>query len=251
MDSTTTASSIAQHIGDLGMSYYFDKGTSAAGKEIGLDVVSFYFIGRGGVLGDVPANEVDDTFYFFKKGAVEGMYSHARSLIDAATGAAAHLDAANEFARRTFGAVPGSVVAEFTEAAALVVGAAPAGNWPIFDGYRGYERPSDALADAYRQCILLRELRGGVHTDAVKASGLSVAESCYLDHDGAYFALHGFSDDDKPEVTDELRQRRLDAEADTTRRMAELLGVLSDAQRDALVAGASALHAALASPVAQ
>ena len=248
MDTTQCAQELAEPMGTVGMMYYFDKGTSAAGKEIDLDVVSFYALGRGGVLGDIPAEEVDDIFFFFKTGAITAMYGGGRAKQTAEVGARAHLAAAEDYARRTFGAVPTATLEAFNAAAAAFIATLPSGRWPIYDGYRKFEMPHDVVATAMRHAILLRELRGGVHTDAVKDAGLTSAEACYLDRDGAYFALHGFQDDDKPEVTDELRQRRLHAESDTTARMASLLSAISAEQRAALVAGATAMNAALANP---
>ena len=248
MDSTLCAQQLADPMGTVGMMYYFDKGTVAAGKEIDLDVVSFYALGRGGVLGDIPAEEVDDIFYFFKTGAITAMYGGGRAKQTADVGARAHLAAADDYARRTFGAVPQETLEAFNAAAAALIATLPSGRWPIYDGYRKFEFPSDVVAIAMRNSILLRELRGGVHTDAVKDAGLTPAESCFLDRDGAYFALHGFQEDDKPAVTDELRERRLQAEADTTARMATLLEAITAEQRAALVAGATAMAAALADP---
>jgi hypothetical protein len=232
------------------MSYYFDGGTSAYGKELGMDVVSFYFVGRGGVLGGLAPSDVDDIFYFFKPGLVAGMYAHALTLSDRDAGVRAHLDAARQFANRTFGAVSDDVLRTFHEAAQKVVHAAPSGVWPIFDGYRQLDLSGSLLERAYFDTILLRELRGGVHTDAVKAAGLTPLLSCYLDREGAYFKLHGFSDDDVPTVTDDDRRRRQHVESDTTTRSASLLDVLTDDERDALAAGASALADALREPVA-
>lgn len=248
MNSAQTADTIAAPLGTVGMMYYFDKGTVAKGKEINLDVVSFYALGRGGVLNDVPAEQVDEVFFFFKPGAITAMYSGGRAVQPADVGARAHLEAADDFARRTFGGVSNELLAGFNASAATLIASLPTGRWPLVDGYRQFDLPSDDAALAMRYAILLRELRGGVHTDAIKAAGLSSAEACYLDHDGAYFALHGFQDADIPEVTDELRQRRQSAEADTSVRMSALLDVLSDDQRAALVDGAAALHAALADP---
>ena len=250
MNSTETAHAIADPFGTVGMMYYFDPGTAAKGKEIDLDVVSFYALGRGGVLGDIPASEVDDIFYFFKTGAINAMYSGGRAKQTAEIGAKAHLEAAEEYALRTFGGIATEMLTAFNDAAAALFATLPSGRWPIYDGYRAFGYTGETIKDAFRNAILIRELRGGVHTDAVKAAGLTPAESCFLDREGAYFALHGFQEDDKPVVTDELKARRINAEEDTTVRMAALLDVLSEAQRDALVAAGNAMQAALASPVA-
>ena len=86
--------------------------------------------------------------------------------------------------------------------------------------------PADPIHEAYYWSIVLRELRGGVHTDAVVAASLSAAEACQLDHGGMSFGLHGYGDDDRTEETEELVARRGAVEVDTSKRMAALLEVL-------------------------
>ena len=106
------------------------------------------------------------------------------------------------------------------------------------------------MAAAYYWCIVLRELRGGVHTDAIKAAGLSGAAAVQSDRDGMMFGLHGYSDEDRVEVTDDLTAARAQADAQTAATMAELLGVVDAAHDAALRAGATAMYEALAAPVA-
>ena len=82
----------------------------------------------------------------------------------------------------------------------------------------------------------------------MRALGLSPAAASYLE--GAdNFALHGFTDVDVPEVTDELRATDAAAEDRTDERMAELLGVL-DGSADEFAAAVAAMRAALDEPVA-
>ena len=250
MNSIECATSIAEPIGRSGSWFYFTPSTAVHAEALGLDVIGLYALGRGGVLGDVSPEQVDATFFFFKTGFVAAMYGAARAIASPEVAVPAHLAAADDFALRTFGAVPLGTIEAFNEAAESVVGSAPLGRWPLADGYRAHPLPADPVARAYRLAIVMRELRGGVHTDAVNAAGLSPVQACYLDGDARHFALHGFTDDDIPEVDDALRDRRAHAEADTTRAMAELLDPLTDAQRTALVDGAVALRAALKSPVA-
>ena len=61
----------------------------------------------------------------------------------------------------------------FTDAVGALAASVPSGSWPFFDGYRLAPAASTVAARAYRAAILLRELRFGVHTEAVKAAGLS------------------------------------------------------------------------------
>jgi len=249
MTTLATATALAEPVGRVGSWFYFTPSTAEIGQTIGLDVVGFYALGRGGVMGDLPVTAVTEAFYFFKPSFVESMYAEARARQAPEVAVPAHLAAADVFARATFGAIPEDQLRAFAAAAAAVVASAPEGRWPLVDGYRRFDQPDDAAAAAYRQAILLRELRGGVHIDAVRDARLMPVQACYLDNGAKYFALHGFTDDDVPEVDDDVRQRRADAEADTDARMAALLGVLDEAQQQALVTGALAMRAALKSPV--
>ena len=121
------------------------------------------------------------------------------------------------------------------------------GRWPLVDGYLACAVPSDPVNRAYFYAVVLRELRGGVHTDAVKAEGLDPAAACQLDRPGMdYFRMHGFSEEDLVEPTAELTAKKAAAEEATNARMAELFAPLSPAQRQAIVDGTNALAAAMA-----
>ncbi len=58
-------------IGSLGSAHYFDREiTVPRGKELGLDGFRFYFLGRGGVLGDVEARVVRSAFGYAEAPAI-------------------------------------------------------------------------------------------------------------------------------------------------------------------------------------
>ena len=250
METLELADTIAEPIGTVGMSFYFSPQAVARGEGIEMDVITFYAGGRGGVLGDIDAVEVDRIFYFFKTGLVASMVEKARVGADPDTTVATHLDAANDYADATFGGIPTEVLRSFSSASTALAGSLPTGRWPLVDGYLARPVPADPIHEAYYWSIVLRELRGGVHTDAVIDAGLSASEACQLDHGGLSFGLHGYGDEDRTEETEELVARRLAVEVDTSNRMAALLEVLDDAQREALARGAIALHDAVAAPVA-
>jgi hypothetical protein len=250
MDTLELADTIAEPIGTVGMSYYFSPQAIARGEGIELDVVTFYAGGRGGVLGDIDTVEVDRIFYFFKSGLVAGMVEKARVVADREETVASHLAAANDYADATFGGIPTGTLTDFSAAAAALAATLPSGRWPLVDGYLARPVPSDPVHEAYYWSIVLRELRGGVHTEVVKAAGLSGSEACQLDHGGSFFALHGYGDEDRVEETDALVASRRAVEVETSAQMASLLDALDDAQRSALADGALAMHDAVASPVA-
>lgn len=241
---------LAEPIRHIGEAFYFSPQAVAVGDAIELDVVTFYAAGRGGVLGDIEAAEVDEIFYFFKDGMVAAMMDKARSRSEREVAIAHHMDAAASFAAATFGGIESDTLVSFSDAAAALAATLPSGRWPIVDGYLALDVPEDIVATAYYWCIVLRELRGGVHTDAIKAAGLSGAAAVQSDRDGMMFGLHGYSDEDRVEVTDELVAARAQADHQTAATMAELLSVMDPAQDAALRAGATAMYEALAAPVA-
>ena len=250
MNARDCTTALAEPIGTIGMSFYFSPQAIAIGETIELDVVTFYAAGRGGVLGDIDVVEIDEVFFFFKTGMVAAMMEKARAGASRDLAVTKHLEAAAAFANDTFGGVPTDVLDAFIAAASSLVGTLPTGPWPIVDGYRSQPIPSGSAAAAYYFAVLLRELRGGVHTDAIKAEALSDVEAVQLYANGSMLGLHGYTDADTVEETPELVARRAAAELDTDVRMATLLDVLSDDQRTALVAGSDAMFAALATPIA-
>ena len=110
MDTLELADTIAEPLGTVGMSFYFSPQAIARGEGIELDVITFYAGGRGGVLGDVDAVEVDRIFYFFKTGLVASMVEKARAGADRQETVTTHLDAAGDYASATFGAIPADVL---------------------------------------------------------------------------------------------------------------------------------------------
>lgn len=209
-----------------------------------------YAGGRGGMLGDRTPADVDEEFFFFKPGMITLMVEAARASADRGAIVEAHLGAADDYARATFGGADPAVRAAFDAAARVLVDTLPWGRWPLVDGYRSAGLPADPVASAYRHTVILRELRGGVHLDAVVAAGLTAAVACQFDRGDDYYALHGFSDDDRVPGTPELLATRVAAEEATDVAMAELFADLDDGRRADLTAGAGALFAAMTEPVA-
>ena len=109
-----------------------------------------------------------------------------------------------------------------------MVDALPTGRWPLVDGYRAQPTPGGTAASAYRGAVLLRELRGGIHREAVEAAGLSAAVACQFDRGDDYYRLHGFGDEDRVPGTPETLATRVGAEQATDAAVAELLAVLDE-----------------------
>jgi hypothetical protein len=243
MDALTAATALGAPLGTVGAAFYFSTEAVARAEGIGLDVVSLYAAGRGAVLGNRTPAEVDETFFFFKSGLIAGVVEAARAKAGPAEILGAHLGAADDFAVATYGAVDPPVLEAFATAALRVVDALPTGRWPLVDGYRAQPMPGGVAASAYRGAVVLRELRGGIHREAVEAAGLSAAVACQFDRGDDYYRLHGFGDDDRVPETPATLATRVGAEQATDAAVAALLVVLDERGLEDLVAGAELLAA--------
>ena len=248
MDAMELADVTADPIQFVGMSFYFDPITAERAGELGLHRFEFYGLGRGGVLGDVDSATVTKAFTFFHPAAVERFWS-ARQKADPVETAQQYLEAAYGYADRTFGAIPVAVLANYAAASHKVAGAVESGHHQLVDGYKRYRVPDNPVHAAYLGAILMRELRGCVHIDAVDEAGMSVEEACYLS-DPENFKRHGYTDADVPDVDSETSLRRAKAEMATSAAMADYFAVLSDEERQQLCDGALAMFDAIKSPVA-
>ena len=249
MNATELSIVTADPIQVLGMSFYFDPLTAARAKELGLNVYEFYGLGRGGVLGNATLEDIDRAFTFFHWDTLSFLWESARAKADPVVTADEYVKAAYAFADRTFAAVPEAVLIGFAAATQKVVDAVGAGSHHLFDGYRRFDVPPNARHAAYLGTILLRELRGGVHIDAVAQVGLTPTQACYL-QDASLFALHGYGESDAPTVTPDLEAKKVAAEVLTAQAMADYFACLSEDECQQIADGTNAMFAALASPVA-
>jgi len=230
-------------IQQAGASFYFVPQTAARAETLGIDVYRFYFLGRGGVLGDVDPSVVSSAFGYFAPGMVAHMWDTARAVLSAREAARAHLECAHDLGRARLETVPG--LAELCDAASAVVAAADPAGMSLFAGYSAEPLPEDLPARAMQLVVVLRELRGGAHLLAVVASGLSPKAAHYLRRP-ADFALFGWSEEDVPEVTDEDRLAYASAESLTDHLLLPAYGVLDSKGRDTLEAGITRMQAAVA-----
>ena len=113
MNTVELADLTADPVQVLGASFYFDALTRARGKESGLNSFEYYGLGRGGTLGNVDTDVVVDAFTFFHPRALERMWTQAKEKADPIAVAADYVEAAYEFADRTFGAVDLKVLRDF------------------------------------------------------------------------------------------------------------------------------------------
>jgi hypothetical protein len=223
-------------IGTLGSAFYFAPETLARGKELGLDGFRFYFLGRGGVLGDVEPAVVQSAFGYFETALVAKIWTSARERAQGTPReiGRAYIEAGQEFGRRHFAALPG--LDGFCAAAEKVVaGVSPAG-LALFAALAAEPLASDSPARAMQLVAVLRELRGSEHLVAVVAAGVSPSVAHYFRRPGD-FATFGYAEADAPALTDADRAAMAAVDATTDRLMAAAFGVLADPEREALAAG--------------
>ena len=231
----------SEDIAHIGSAFYFHPDTVEVGKAHGLGGFRFYFLGRGGVLGDVDDDVVRSAFGYFQPGLVRKLWDSSLAIMAPRDAARLYLSCAYDLARRTFADVSG--LDAFVDAATTVIQSVEGASLPLFVGVRAEPVPTDAPAAAMHQAIVLRELRGSVHLLAHTAVGLnsSRAHSIRRPNDTAFFGYEV-----APDFADADRELWDRAEALTDEILTPAYATLSDDQARALIDGTNAMHAALA-----
>jgi hypothetical protein len=230
-------------IGALGSAFYFVPETAARGKELGLDAFRFYFLGRGGVLGDVESPVVASAFGYWNPDLVAKMWDSAKARLAPREGGRAYFEACAELGRRRFADLPG--LDAFCAAAGAVNDAADPVGLPLYAGIRAEPLVDDEPGRAMQLVSVLRELRGSAHLLGVRAAGVEPRTAHFVTRpdDGAMF---GWTEDLAPTVTDADRAGMVEAEAITDRVVTPAYAALDDAGARALLSGLDAMEAALA-----
>lgn len=230
-------------VGVMGWAFYFIPETAAVAEGLGLDAFRFYFLGRGGVLGDVEAPVVASAMGYFKPALVTQMWDSAKALVPPRVAGRAYHLASADLGRRRLAAVEG--LDTFCAAAEAVNAAADPVGLPLYAGIRCEPLVEDLPGRAMQLITVLRELRGSAHLLAVRAVGLDAKTAHWIKRPGD-IAMFGWSDDEAPTVTDADRQLLLEAEALTDHLVTPAYAVLDDAGQQALLVGLDRIEAALA-----
>lgn len=235
-----TVKAVAGPIGSSGGAFYFRPDTLAKGKEIGLDGFRFYVLGRGGVLGDVPATVVHSAFGYFHPDLVDKIWNSARERVAPADAAAAYLGCAADLGRSALGGVEG--LGAYNEAAQAVVDGAAGDGLTLFAGIAAQPGPDDETGKAMHLTSVLRELRGSVHLAALVGSGVDpVKIHCIRRPD----MVETFGYTEAPECSDADLASLDEMDVLTDRLMNAHYRVLDTSGLDAISAGAQGIAAAL------
>lgn len=231
---------VAEPLGNAGAAFYFQPSTLGKGKELGLDGMRFYVLGRGGVLGNVEAPVVASAFGYFNPGLIATMWDSARDVLEPREAGRIYHECAADIGRQYLSDTAG--LAEFNEAAEAVIAAAHPAGLSLFAGLAAEPTVRDPAGRAQQLAAVLRELRGSAHLLAVVATGIEprVAHAAKRPE-----MVQAFGYPETPELPSDIGDRLAAAEALTNQILLPAYSVLSDEQAKALRSGSEALAATL------
>ncbi len=229
----------------LAMEWLLAPSTSIRAAEQGLpaDPLGAYAVGRLGVLGDCPPDNVVAAAYFWEPGYMRGMVERGRAVTDPADGARTYAKICQEWGEATLSDFDGyEPLGKLVEK--VVANASPYGA-PTFVGWREQELPKAGPGRTFQLCQTMRELRFGRHTVAVQALGMSPLEAILSGPTGDWNAKF-FGWPEPFPSTDHLSEVRDEIESLTDKLHAQDIAILSDQERSDLrnLAKAARVHAA-------
>ncbi len=239
----------------LAMSWLMDDATreKAAARGMPVEDNGAYAVGRLGVLGDCPVDNVVAAAYFWEPGLMRSMVESGRSAMSPAEGAAIYADICREHGE--------DLLADFEHNERLgevmhkVVAAADPQGAPTFVGWRDMPLPDQAgPARTFQLAQTMRELRFGRHAVAVQAAGMGPLEAILSGPAGEWNAQFfgwakpypdvsglGDSREQIESVTDQLHARDLDVLTDDER--ADLRQLAKEARAHQKAKGADQMPA--------
>lgn len=184
-----------------------------------------YVAGRGGVLGEVTGATVGAVFAVFEPTGLSALWEEGVAVRGAAGAAQVYWNQAADFGRQYMTGADG-----LDHVAALgerLIAVAPTAASPLFAGWRAMPLADDAPARALQVMFVLRELRAGLHFNALSLSGVAPIEAHMLNKGPRYAAMFGWP---KPFADGaDKKDRYAEIEQATNRRMAELVGAALNA----------------------
>jgi len=242
MSADSFVTDVSARINDLGWAYYFVPETLATGKSLGLDGFRFYFLGRGGVLGDVEASVVTSAFGYFNPALVVDMWDSAKAIMPPREAARVHFACSAELGRRHFTQFDG--LDEFCAAAGAVNQVADPIGLALYSGFRAEPLVEDLPGRAMQLVSVLREFRGSAHLIAVRACGLDAKTAHFMRRPND-IGMFGWTEDDAPEIGAAERAKLAAADDLTDRLVAPAYGAVDDTGRRAIVSGLDQMEAVL------
>ena len=230
MDANECVVGIKDAVIEIPALFMMDGATYKHGATLGFEGIDFYFLGRGGALGDVDGDVVAAAFVFFNPAVVTEAWDRGRKVCPPADAARAFAATGHRWADAHLPA--GVDYGRLAELLGRVLDASSVAGAPLFAGWRRLPEPESAAALALHRLNALRELRGALHGAAVLASGLTPPEALFVK---TPFMSGLFGWGDPPAPTEAHRAVWAQAEAATDRAVARGFVALDDAERSELV----------------
>lgn len=231
-------------VGMLAMSWLMSPTTLEKAAQRGMpDGQAAYAVGRLGVLGDCPVDNVVAAAFFWNPDLMTQMVNDGRAVISPEEGAKIYTDICCEYGAEKLEGLAG--VERLGELLEKVADNASPMGAPTFVGWRDQERPDQpGPARTFLLAQVMRELRFGRHAVAVQAAGMGPLEAILSGPAGDWNAkFFGWPEPYDP--VDDLAEARAEIEAATDRLHAVDMDVLDDGERAELreLAKAARAHA--------
>jgi hypothetical protein len=186
--------------------------------------LAHYVAGRGGVLGEATGATVSSVFAVFEPAGIAAMWDEGIAVRGAAGAAQQYWDQTANFGRKYLDGAQG--LDRLAELGERVIAATPGAGLPLFAGWRVMPLADDAAARALQVMFVLRELRAGVHFNALTISGIDPVEAHMLNKGPKYTMMFGWPE---PFADGAAKKDRYAAiEQATNRRMAEIFAAVLD-----------------------
>jgi len=177
-----------------------------------------YAAGRAGVLGEASGETVAAIFAVFEPNFTGAMWDEGVKVRGAKAAADIYWEQAAGFGRRYLAGAEGTErIAELVE---KVIAVTPDAGLPLFAGWRRMPLAADGPARALQAMFVHRELRAGVHFNALTISGITPIEAHMLNKGHDYAMLFGWPEPFADGA--DKKDRYTEVEQATNRRMAEL-----------------------------
>lgn len=201
-------------IHDIGTAWMIHEDIAARAIELGYaKPLSFYFAGRGGVLGDVDADVVLAAMGYWEPGLLRLMWERGVAVAGAREAARRYGQACADWGAQHLDGVSG--VDRLSELAERVVTTAEGSGLPLFVGWRVAPLAESGPGRLLQLIHVLREWRGALHLVATTAAGLPPLEAILTNegpNQARFFGWRGELPD-----CDHLKYRHEQAQATTDR----------------------------------
>jgi hypothetical protein len=217
MSGEQTVQAVDRVLHDVGTVWMIHEDTGRRAEEYGYGKHrTFYFAGRGGVLGDVDADVVIAAFGWWDPGLVRLMWGRGLAVADARENARRYAQACAAWAEDHVAGFPHAD--RLCELAERIVGSVEEAGLPLFAGWRAQPRADGGVGRMLQLVHVLREWRGAVHLVATTAVGLRPLEAVLTNEGERQARFLGWRDE-LPNC-DHLKDRHVQAQEITDRLIA-------------------------------